>query len=972
MKVPILDNRTEKEIYTQMIALAKQYVPQWNTQGEDDVGTLLYRIFAQQLEDTVKQYNNLPYRNMLSFFNMLGADTLPSIAATGYATVYMNPGQYNGVFIKKGTRLFSEKEGKERVLYETENGFLAVPNSIEAIYCCTGDKNYIVSAYDAKEKQQKEIVLFDFKEEKNLQQYCILLSSQDIFYVSEQGEIEITVFHNEKQYMAKKAANVLGDKSMAIWEALTEEGWQTIASVKTIDTSVLLKAGFEIPFLLEKQTQQQGRWLRCTFLQKSDTPIAITQIRIASMCKCLESSALQYNDLAISEEKGLPFGEKFSVYDAFYINCQEAFCKKNADITIDITVSHREVVYETPEIQKPMKWKSILPETAVQPPKKLPITVQEVAWEYWNGIGWSPLYTNRKYSDFFAGEEEKREQIVFRCPSDIEEMIVGAKKGYWIRARILQISNLFTQHHYYNIPVLEQLTISYKDINPKALPDIFLIKKDMENTFINQTQQCEVILLPEKEMGQPACYFSLAEQMKGGPIQIFFQNAKGNAAKRPAIKWEYFGEQNGKEKWISLQLLDETKFFSQSGLITYIIQFPMKKKKLFQKNSFWLRAVNTDGAYEKEEIERPFLSGIYFNTVKIIQQETMPEMYFHIFAEQQHKKCTLLLGNITKLEVWVKEKQEDIFSQQQWVKWQETDSFLHCNETSRVYLLDRKKGEVLFGDGKNGKIPSSAQEATIRINYSVCQGEEGNCLIGELTDFADAVPFVDYITNHNAISGGCDIEKTSQALARCKNILKMQQRAISIEDYELICKQENRNVMQVKALPNTNKEGKVEIGHFTLAVLPREIGKGEGFFVQMRSQLRKVLLQKAPIAIASRIDIIQAKYIAYCIKVEVVIDYYEAYQNVYTMIERKLSEYLNPITGNFDGKGFVIGDLPTTIKIRNLLKTIEHIRQIVVLHINYYDVINENWEEISWEEVKQCAYAVSMNGVHEIYIDAVQ
>lgn len=67
MKVPILDNRTEKEIYTQMIALAKQYVPQWNTQGEDDVGTLLYRIFAQQLEDTVKQYNNLPYRNMLSF-----------------------------------------------------------------------------------------------------------------------------------------------------------------------------------------------------------------------------------------------------------------------------------------------------------------------------------------------------------------------------------------------------------------------------------------------------------------------------------------------------------------------------------------------------------------------------------------------------------------------------------------------------------------------------------------------------------------------------------------------------------------------------------------------------------------------------------------------------------------------------------------------------------------------------------------
>ena len=967
MKVPILDNRTKREIYAQMIALAKQYVPQWNTEGEEDVGTLLYQIFAEQLEDTIKQYNKLPYRNMLSFLNLLGADTLPGTPATGYATVYMNPGEYHGVAIAKGTRLFAEKEGKERVLYETENSFLAVPNSIEAIYCTTGDKSCIVSAYEAHEKEQKQMVLFDFDEEKNLQQYCILLSSKDIFYVSPQGEIEIALLHDKKQYMAKRTADILADKYKTKWEALTEAGWRAVDAVKSIDTSVVLKTGFEIPFLMEEQTKQQGRWLRCSFLQKTDMPIAVTEIRIAAVCRHLEASALQYNDLTIKEEEGLPFGERFSVYDAFYINAQEAFCKKNASITIDIAISHREGRYDDViPIQRPVKWKSILSEAAVQPPEKLPITIQEVVWEYWNGMGWSPLYPNGKYNDFFAGEEDKREQMTFCCPYEMEEMLVGAKKGYWIRARILHITNLFAQQQYYNVPVLEQISISYHAMEPKALPDFFFIKKDMETILKNPKQSSEITLLPQKEAGQPACYFSLSRPMQGGPIQLFFQNAKANAAKRPAIKWEYFGEQNGAEKWIGLQLLDETMFFSQSGFITYMIQFPMKKKKLFQKNSFWLRAVNTDGAYERESIEKPCLSAIYFNTVKIIQQETMEEAYFYILPEQQHKKCTLLFGNITKLEVYIKEKQDDDFSEPQWVKWQETDSFLHCNERSRVYLPDRKKGEVVFGDGKRGKIPPSAQEPTIRISYCVCRGEEGNCSAKELTDFADAVAFVDYVTNHNEISGGCDVENTEAALQRSKNMLKIQQRAVSAEDYELICKQENRNVIQVKALPSTDKRA------FTLAVLPREIGKGDGFFAKMKNQLKKMLLQKAPVTIASRIDIIQVKYIAYCIKAEVAIDDYEAYQKVYALIEKRLSEYLNPITGNFDKKGFAIGELPTTVKIRNLIKTIEHIRQIIVLHINYYDVVNESWEEIDWQQAQDCGYAVPINGVHEIYIDIMQ
>ena len=334
----------------------------------------------------------------------------------------------------------------------------------------------------------------------------------------------------------------------------------------------------------------------------------------------------------------------------------------------------------------------------------------------------------------------------------------------------------------------------------------------------------------------------------------------------------------------------------------------------------------------------------------------MEEMYFYIAPNQQNKKCKLLYGNVTDIEVFVKE-------QNHWEKWQQTNHFHLCDEQSKVYMLHKKEGEVIFGDGKNGKIPPYDNTATIRIKYAVCKGEKGNCQKGKINDFADSVPFVDNVVNYQTISGGCDIEQTEKAMKRCKNILKTQHHAVSAEDYAILCKEADRNVMQVKLLQHE----KATV--FTLAILPRQNEKGECSFYEIRQHIKQMLLKKAPVVIANRIDVIQVKYIAYCVKVELTISNYEYYQNVYDTVKQKLLEYIHPITGNFDGKGFLIGQLPTQIKIHHLIKTVEHISSINTLYINYYDCDNQYWQEISWEEAQKCEYAVPVNGTHEIYID---
>ncbi len=956
MNTPI--NITKQQIYNKMLELAKSYVPEWNTEGDVDVGMVLYQIFAEQMENTISLYHTIPQRNFIYFLNILGADTLGSMPAEGYATIHMNEGNYHSVPIKKGTRLFCEKENDERIIYETKNDFLAIHNSIEAIYCTTSDKSCIVCSYD-KEEQKNEIVLFDFDKQRNLQQYCMVLGSETIFDVNENDSIILHLLHNEKKYMAQKVAEFLGNNTMVIWEVLTEQGWQSIKSIKTVDTTVVLKIECKIPILEQKEMKQRNRFLKCTFLQKSDIPITITEMKIDCDCNDLKPIYLYCNDFLLPEKQALPFSEQYHIYDAFYIGCQKAFSKKNAMITIDILISHNQYDYDEVVFQKNIIWKSILDKKAVQSPAKVPITIEEVVWEYWNGIGWKSLFLNKEYSDFFSGEQQKSEKIVFRCPEDIQEYVVGAEKGYYIRARIVRISNTFAQHKYYNAPVLQQINISCHGFSVLPTPDIFYIKKDMETLFINQTEQKEIILLPEKRYDSPICYIALSQKMEGGNIQMYFQNARADRQNMPAIKWEYFGEQNGIQKWIPLQVMDETKFFAQSGLLTYRIPFTMEQKEIFQKKYYWLRAVNTDKKYEYQNEQKPCFSDICFNTVKIIQQETMEEMYFYIAPNQQNKKCKLLYGNVTNIEVFVKE-------QQHWEKWQQTNHFHLCDEQSKVYILHKKEGEVIFGDGKNGKIPPYDDTATIRIKYAVCKGKMGNCKKGELNDFADSIPFVDKVVNYQTISGGCDIEQAEKAMKRCKNILKTQHHAVSAEDYTILCKEADRNVVQVKILQHEKSNSQTA---FTLAVLPQQNENGKSSFYEIRRHIKQMLLKKAPVVIANRIDVIQVKYIAYCIKVELTINHYEYYQSVYDTVKQKLLEYIHPITGNFDRKGFTIGQLPTQIKIHHLIKTVEYISGINTLYINYYDCDNEHWQEISWEEAQKCEYAVPISGTHEIYID---
>jgi hypothetical protein len=56
--------------------------------------------------------------------------------------------------------------------------------------------------------------------------------------------------------------------------------------------------------------------------------------------------------------------------------------------------------------------------------------------------------------------------------------------------------------------------------------------------------------------------------------------------------------------------------------------------------------------------------------------------------------------------------------------WDQRERLSECGPDEQVYVLDVNKGEVLFGNGVNGRIPPAGSQ--VFVTYSVCDGDQGN------------------------------------------------------------------------------------------------------------------------------------------------------------------------------------------------------------------------------------------------------
>ena len=89
---------------------------------------------------------------------------------------------------------------------------------------------------------------------------------------------------------------------------------------------------------------------------------------------------------------------------------------------------------------------------------------------------------------------------------------------------------------------------------------------------------------------------------------------------------------------------------------------------------------------------------------------------------------------------------------------------------------------------------------------------------------------------------------------------------------------------------------------------------------------------------------------------------------MYQTIYKKLVEFLDPITGNFDRSGWKIGELPRKEIIYNYIKGVKDIKWIKSIYMFTKVVTLDGKKEIDFEEVKKQFFTVPIFGEPEINV----
>ncbi|MER6114356.1 putative baseplate assembly protein [Streptomyces sp. NPDC001743] len=144
-----------------------------------------------------------------------------------------------------------------------------------------------------------------------------------------------------------------------------------------------------------------------------------------------------------------------------------------------------------------------------------------------------------------------------------------------------------------------------------------------------------------------------------------------------------------------------------------------------------------------------------------------------------------------------------------WHVWTPVEHFGASSPDDRHVRIDAVNGvfafppEVREADGTMrvyGAVPPKG--AQLRVpRYRTGGGAAGNVARGAIRVLRSSVPYVAGVDNREAARGGVDGETVENAKVRAPQILRVQERAVTAEDYEVIAREAAPSLRRVRCLP---------------------------------------------------------------------------------------------------------------------------------------------------------------------------
>ena len=649
-----------------------------------------------------------------------------------------------------------------------------------------------------------------------------------------------------------------------------------------------------------------------------------------------------------------PFGQQPQPGASFYFKSQEAFGKPNAKLRVYL----------------PLTSSPLGDIASTDPANGRKALDRQIEWEYWNGRAWAPLVassTNQGTLDFSQSEIAD-----FTVPVDMETTTIAGQAGLWARARLVRGGFGYTQDVKWQAgtgagapvntityivnqpPVLADIRLAYTwQYGPFPLDAVisyndFQYKDHTEdalwpgNTFAPYERTADVT---------PTLYLGFDKSPPAASLGIFYniQEQRGDIS-GPELTWEYWDGFT----WPTLPSVDGTGRLRLPGIVSLISEDDSAALARFDKPLFWLRGrLKEDGPPGA-----PVVNGIFPNAVFASQQSTLTDQ--NIGLSNAAASQSFQIHQIPVLEGERIEVREiagprasvewrlvalDIFGGDEktvqgledqlgkegsntditlgdlrlrrdrfkhvsevWVRWESLLTLAGAAPQARVYVIDRARGILSFGDGVSGRIPPDGATILGRV-LRTGGGESGNVPAGTITQILGVVPGIQAAFNPIAAEGGSDAETLSAFVDRGPQTVRHRGRAISLSDYATLAREASSAVAFARAIPVHDPGGLTLPGWVTVLIMPNSIDPRPWPSFGLRQEVQTYLEGRASadLAAANRIFVTGPDFLPIDVSATIAPLVASEAGDVDTAARAAIAAFLHPLFGGPSGNGWDLG-----------------------------------------------------------------
>jgi len=943
-RTPKIDPRTAPDFFRQVVEMLNQekgsndanrtaFQPGHGTSGA------LISIFARFAELITDRLNRVPEKNFLAFLDLLGASLMPPRSARGPLTFSLAESATSGAVVREGTQVaaIAMKGEKEPAVFETERELVISPANLAA--CFTRDPN--------GDRYANHSLLLPQSSESGSEQAVFQagIPIEHILYFSHDG---IFGHPGDTQLLKIKFALAAQDSINVAWDGWDEEGRNWVEKQRTPITN---NGSIDLKLLTPSRAMVIGgvekRWLRCRLIDpisRDKRPPVVSAITFDATFK-REDKAIENaftNSFPVDVNRAFyPFTESPTAGDAFYMKLDEDFAEAGCNVTLVLTLS---LEGQPPTSDKPQNAK--------------------VNWEFWNGSGWTTIAGLADNTSNLTSSNS----VKFPLPANAVSNSVNGVAGYWVRAR-LETGTGYGPGAELKVEKAAGDKYSYRSV-PAAAPRIASTKISYVTSLTARPAEGiaayndftyerigEGPFTPFRSLtlvNRPAIYlgFELPSALNAFPNSSISLYVSANGEKESddpaAVEWQYSAGP-GEVGWSSLGCLDSTADFTHSGLIAFLPPADFARRSEFGLPLYWVRAVLGSGQYYTQ----PQISALLFNTVMArhatrIENEVLgssdgsKNQIFRsalspVLEGQQLDVRELEVPSATEQDAIKKNSGDDAISivadeagrpTRIWVRWAEAPDFYASGPRDRHYVLDHLAGRIQFGDGISGMIPPMASGNIRMRSYRTGGGVQGNKPAGAITELRTTVPYVQGVTNHIAASGGAEAESYESLIERMPRTIRHGGRAVTYEDYEDLAMLASPEVARARCVRFYDER---DVGKVALLVVPRSADAKPIPSLEMKKRVEEFIEQRnSPFV---QLTVGEPEYVEVSVIVDIAPTSLEAAGRLKQVVPERISRFLHPLVGGFEGEGWGFGRKPHLSDLYYLIEAIpdvDHINSLVM------------------------------------------